>query len=257
MLAALTRTIVFGGCLPAILSSPLASANGFNTTRDTLREWIEVRNLISREANDWRVESAILEDTLTLLDRRLADNKKALEDMEASTSEADEERSALTAELDSLQVEAAVIEQALRVQEGALREILPRLPDPLLRTLAPLVRRIPEDPENTNLSLSERVQNIVGILSQTDRFNRSLTRTSEVRPMADGRNVEVRTLYWGLGGAFFVDTAGNFGGTGSPGPTGWTWTEIDGSASAIQTLFNVQEGTAEIQFVTLPSRISE
>ncbi|CAA7072348.1 DUF3450 family protein, partial [Lentimonas sp. CC11] len=102
----------------------------------------------------------------------------------------------------------------------------------------------------------ERVQNIVGILSQADKFNTTITQTSESRELDSGKVVEVRTLYWGLAMAYYVDAAGEYAGIGFPGKDGWEWPQIDGAGPQIKKLLDVYEGSEEIQFVEVPARIN-
>jgi hypothetical protein len=158
-----------------------------------------------------------------------------LEELENSTTEADEDRAELT----------------------ALKEaIVTTLPTPLVNRIKPLIRRLPDDPANTKLSLGERVQNIVGILSQADKFNTTITQTSESRELDSGTVVEVRTLYWGLAMAYYVDAAGEYAGIGFLGKDGWEWPQIDGAGPQIKKRLDAYEGSEEIQFVEVPARIN-
>ena len=65
----------------------------------------------------------------------------------------------------------------------------------------------------------------------------------------------MRTLYWGLAGAFYVDSAGEYAGVGFPAEKGWEWPQIDGAGLEIKRLLDVYEGSEEIQFVDVPARI--
>ena len=72
-----------------------------------------------------------------------------------------------------------------------VKAILATLPEPLVEKIKPLIRRLPNDPNNTKLSLGERVQNVVGILSQADKFNSTITLSNESREIAEGKVVQV------------------------------------------------------------------
>ena len=74
--------------------------------------------------------------------------------------------------------------------ESQLKAIIPSLPAPLIEKIKPLIRRLPDDPQDTELSLGQRVQNIVGILSQTDKFNTTITISSEAREFEEGKAVQ-------------------------------------------------------------------
>ena len=136
-----------------------------------------------------------------------------------------------------------------------MKAVVKTLPEPLVDTIKPLIRRLPEDPADTSLSLGERVQNIVGILSQTDKFNTTLTETSESREIDGGKVVEVRTLYIGLAAAYYVDQSGEYAGVGFPTAEGWEWPRLEGSGEEIKRLIDVYEGSGDIEFVNIPASI--
>jgi predicted nucleic acid-binding Zn-ribbon protein len=242
------------GCALAPFS--LSAQNKVTETRDVLDKWVETRQIISKEKSDWKIEQSILGDTITLLNNELERLATSLKELEASATAADEDRSQLTAEKETLSAAAAVVEANIGELETQLKRIIKSLPAPLVDKIKPLVRRLPDDSANTKLTLGERVQNIVGILSQADKFNTTLTETSESREINGGKTVEVRTLYWGLAMAYYVDASGEYAGIGYPGVNGWEWPQIEGKGPEIKRLIDVYEGAEEIQFVEVPARIN-
>lgn len=241
--------------LAAVTIIPLSAQQNLQSTRDALGEWVETRQLISKEKSDWLTEESILADTKNLLARELERIDAALSTLEQSSTAADEERTSLAASREKLTEATAVVESEISGLEIQLKRMISTLPEPLIERIKPLIRRLPDDPEATKLSMGERVQNIVGILSQADKFNTTLTATSESREIESGKVVEVRTLYWGLAMAYYVDASGAYAGIGYPGPDGWEWPRIEGAGSAIRKLVDVYEGGESIQFVEVPARI--
>lgn len=258
----LSKALAWGGILAPL--APLAFCSLFNLsaqnniteTRDVLDRWVETRQLISEEKSDWKVEQSILGDTVQLLSSELERLEKALVDLEASATAADEDRTQLAAEKETLSAAADVVISNIGTLETQLKSIIHTLPEPLINKIKPLIRRLPDDPTQTKLSLGERVQNIVGILSQADKFNTTLTQTSESREMTSGKIVEVRTLYWGLAIAYYVDASGEYAGIGFPGAEGWEWPQIAGAGVQIRQLIDIYEGSGDIQFVEVPARIN-
>jgi predicted nucleic acid-binding Zn-ribbon protein len=242
------------GCALAPFS--LSAQNKVTETRDVLDQWVETRQIISKEKSDWKIEQSILGDTVTLLKGQLERLEKSLEELEASATAADEDRSALASEKEELSAAANVVESKIGELETQLKSIIKALPEPLVNKIKPLVRRLPDNPSETKLSLGERVQNIVGILSQADKFNATLTETSESREIEGGKVIEVRTLYWGLAMAYYVDATGEYAGIGHPGPDGWVWPQIQDAGAQIKRLLDVYEGSEDIQFVEVPARIN-
>ncbi|TVP80365.1 MAG: DUF3450 family protein [Puniceicoccaceae bacterium] len=242
-------------CVGAALPFALPAQTNISETRDVLDKWVETRQIISKERASWRTEKSILGDTVVLLTNQVERLEQSITEMESTATAADEDRTQLTQEQATLLEATAVIEQSIAALETQLKGILPFFPEPLLERIRPLIRRLPDDPGQTNLAIGERLQNVVGILSQTDRFNTTLTQTSESREIEPGKTVEVRTLYWGLAMAYYVDASGQYAGIGMPGPDGWEWPQIEGIGPDIRRLLDVYEGTGDIQFVELPARI--
>ena len=237
-------------------SLALNAQDPLQDTRNVLDQWVETRQITSKERSDWQVEKTILQDTQSLLTNELTRLEETLATLQSSATAADEERSTLAADKEELAAAAQVVETTIGELETQMRTIIKTLPEPLVNKIKPLIRRLPEDSSNTTLSLGERVQNIVGILSQADKFNTTVTQTSESREIIEGKVVEVRTLYWGLAIAYFVDSSGEYAGIGFPGQDGWEWPQIEGSGPSIQQLLGVYEGNEDIQFVEVPARIN-
>ena len=241
------------GCSLVIVS--LNAQNQVAETREVLDQWVETRQIISEEKASWKVEESILGVTVQLLSRELPRRREARTVLESSATAADEERSTLADEKEKLTAASAVVEANIGALESQLKRALKKLPEPLIEKIKPLIRRLPEDPTDTDLSLGERVQNIVGILSQADKFNTTITQTNESRKIEGGKTVEVRTLYWGLAMAYYVDASGQYAGIGVPGPDGWEWPRVDAAGAEIKQLIDVYEGSEDISFVSVPAYI--
>ena len=239
----------------SLLSFSLSAQDRVQDTRAVLDRWVTTKQLISREQNDWRLEQSILEDTRTLLNGQLQDLNKVLAEMTATASAADQERSQLTADKAKLKSASAAVANNIGSLESQIKALIPSLPAPLIEKIKPLIRRLPDAPDNTQLSMAERVQNIIGILSQADQFNSTITLSTESREIVEGKFIQVTTLYWGLATAYFVDTSGEYAGIGQPSDTGWVWNEVPGSGQAITQFLNIYESSEDIQFVELPASI--
>lgn len=225
-----------------------------NDTRSTIDQWVETRQIISKESSQWEIEKGLLEKTHALLTSEVARLDSELKDLKESASASDEERSSLAAKKESLKAASKVVSSSIGSLETSLKSIIPSLPAPLIEKIRPLIRRLPDDPQKTDLSLGQRVQNIVGILSQTDKFNTTITATSEAREFEEGKIVQVTTLYMGLASAYYVDDSGKYAGVGIPTNDGWEWPVIDGVGPQIKQLVEIYEGTGEIQFIQVPAQ---
>ena len=129
-----------------------------------------------------------------------------------------------------------------------------RFPVPLRETVSPLYNRLPKPGASTRQSLSERLQTVVGILSQADKFNSVITDQSENRELPSG-SVIVQTIYFGLGGAIYADPAGETAGILVPTPAGWECRETPEHTDAILAALDVYASLSEAAFVELPVSI--
>jgi hypothetical protein len=126
----------------------------------------------------------------------------------------------------------------------------------LQKKLELLLVQIPDDPENTRLPLGQRLMNVLGVLAQAEKFNGTATFLGETRAVNGEQKVQVRTLYWGLGQAIYVDARGETAGIGRPGPDGWEFSNEAGLADDAKLLLDIYEGNVDvIEFVKLPVEI--
>ena len=102
---------------------------------------------------------------------------------------------------------------------------------------------------------TERAQVIVGILNELDKFNNAVTIFSEKRNNGKGEEVAVETVYVGLGAAYFVNDAGDFAGSGTPGADGWEWTARSELASPVREVIRIYRNEQPARFISLPAVI--
>jgi hypothetical protein len=125
----------------------------------------------------------------------------------------------------------------------------------LRQRVAPLSERLPDDSDRTEASLSQRFQNVIGILNEVNKFNRDITVTSELRTLSDGTVAEVQALYLGLGQAYYVTVDGSAAGVGRPGPEGWDWSSADEFAESISRAIAILRNEEVPAYVPVPVQI--
>lgn len=250
---ALAACVVAAGRMAPQQDSP---GETIQSTRSALERWVESRRIISKEKRDWELGREILNERIALVEREIAALRERISEAEGSITEADEKRAALVEENESLRQAATSLEEIVERLEDRTRELLVRLPDPIEERVLPLTQRLPVvDAEETKQSLSERFQNIVGILNEINRFNREITVTSEVRTLPDGTAAEVTALYVGIGQAFYVGANGKVAGIGRPSSNGWVWTPADDAAPQIAETIAILQNEQVASFVKLPFEI--
>ena len=232
-----------------------AADNSLADARTRLEKGVETRQLISKTRSDWQSDKELMEQTVALYERELNAIDEQMSTVSTNNTQVDKERR----EAEALQ--KASSDALNRAKEFAttletrIKKLVPQLPVPLQEILKKDLARLPADPANTRMLAAERVQTIVGILNETDKFNNALNVFSERRKNAKGEEVAVQTIYVGLGAAYFVNDSGDFAGMGAPGANGWEWTLKPELGPTVKEALKMYRNERTAQFVTLPVSI--
>ena len=233
------------------------SAEEIAITQKKIDKWIETRQIISEERANWLGEKAMLETSQGILSDELTTLNRAVELLSETSTMADVERENLQAEREEIERSNEMLAVKVRTLEIAVQELSTRFPTPLLVKIKPLLQNIPEDVSRTKKALGQRLLTVLGVLSQAEKFNGTLTLQTNARDVSGtGVQERVTTLYWGLAFAVYVDDAGKFAGMGLPGPKGWEWSTHNESASDVRRFIATYSGeTDQLDFVNIPVEI--
>jgi hypothetical protein len=235
--------------LPVFTAS--ASMSSLETARSAVKEWAGVEKTISFEAAEWVQKEQLLKDLIEVETQRIDRLAAERDESEAGMGAADEERQVLLEREKSALEMAAKVEEFLIEIETYLHELRVRLPEPLSKGLASAFQRLPEGGDDMGLSLGERMRTVISVMGRIRKFDVGLHVDESIRELPDGGEVSVRTLYVGLGQAYYL--APNDAGYGTPGPTGWVWESAPEFEDAIREALQVLDGDApEPVFVDLP-----
>jgi len=226
-----------------------------DSTRMALAKWVDVRRLISKEKRDLALAKEMLTERIELLHREIESLQIKIGQAEESIAEADEKRMGMLAENEKLKQGGAVLAERATALEASIKQLLVRLPDPIRERVKPLSQQLPEDSGATELSVSERFQNILGILNEVNRFNGEITVTSEVRLLSDGTSVEVTALYVGISQGYYVGANDSVAGTGVAGSDRWMWSPANEAAAQIAKVIAIARNEQVASFVRLPIEI--
>lgn len=224
----------------------------YEETKSTVTQWAEAENLISKELNDWKEEKAILEDLARMLEAETENISGKIEKAKESATEADKRREEVVGRKENLEEASAVVRENLENLEDGIRELLPYLPSNYVDSIKPLIRQIPEGGKPTQLSLSVRLRNVVGILSQANKFDNVISLETETRDFEGSQSKQVKTLYYGFSIAYYSDTTGEKAGYGVPSEKGWQWKETPEYGEAILGMISMYEKGKQAEFITLP-----
>jgi hypothetical protein len=244
-------------CAPLFIVG-YASASVPAETRNILQEWVTVKALVSEEREDWAVEKALVTDTIDLLGVEKEMLSEQIKMREEAAKASDDQRTELSLRKEVLEAEASTLGGTLTTYEAALADWISQLPQLLQDELAPLIRRLPVEGEsNRNVGIGRRLQAVVGILSQVDKFNSSVTYRKELRgDEGTGSQRETDTLYFGLAYAVYSDADGSSAGYGTPGAEGWVWKSTPEASDDIRELIAVYKNEIPAKYISIPISIN-
>ncbi|MFT7463601.1 MAG: hypothetical protein ACI9EF_001946 [Pseudohongiellaceae bacterium] len=222
------------------------------SARGALEQWVQTRQVLSKERSDWAFGRELLEERVELVRREVESLRERVTEARENLAAAELKKEELLKEQARLQLASKELVATAGVLESRTLQLIERLPEPIEKRVEPLSQRLPDPETETTLSLSERFQNVVGILNAVNKFNRDMTLTSEVRTLADGTSAEVATLYAGLGQAWYCSGNGLAAGVGSSTAEGWVWRPATEAAAAIQRAIAILENEVVAEFVQLP-----
>jgi hypothetical protein len=229
-------------------------AEKLETTKNLLSKWVETRKLISEEKNKWKLEREMFGDRIDLVRTERDALRKKIHKTQSLITGADKKRLDLVKENDALKNASATLGNKIGVLEQKIRKVLPTLPPPVQDRIKPLSQRIPRK-EKTQLTLSERYQNVIGIVNELNKIANEITVVSEVRQLPNGSTAEVQTLYIGYAQAYYATNNGKIAGVGHPTPKGWVWESNNSIAQAVLDSISVLKNEKVAEFIPLPIHV--
>ena len=238
-------------------SADLSLTNSVDTTRTVIEQWVETQRLISKDKHDWALDQESLNSRIEMIRSEIADMQEKIAKGRHDVNEADESQAALFEENEQLKKgskELGKIITRLEIKTLALNKKLPETIRDSDR-VKPLRQRIPEDPNESRLSLSQRFMNVIGILNELNKFDHEITVTSEVQKLNDGSSIEVSAMYIGLGQSYYVNANRTIAGIGRPSANGWSWESADETAGKIKDAISILKNEKAATFIPLPVKV--
>ena len=235
----------------AVFGVVCAQADELELKKETLSKWVETRKLISEEKEKWELEREVLGDRIDLVRNERDSLSTKIHKTQSLITNADKKRENLVKEKDALKNASATLVNRIFTLEREVVALLPTLPDPVQERIKPLSQRIPKMAES-DLSLSERYQNIVGIINDLNKGAGEITVTSEVKKLSDGSTAEVQTLYIGYAAGYSCNNNGDVAFVGKPTPKGWIWEQNNSIAQKVADSISVLKNEKVASFIEMP-----
>jgi hypothetical protein len=225
------------------------------TAQTIIEKWVEARRLITQEQQDWRLGRELLQDRIEVVKREVASLREKTARATSDMGDADKKLAELQQQREELKTGTAGLAGQIPQIERRLQALLVSLPAPVQERVRPLSQSIPRDAADTKLSMSERFQNLVGILNEVNKVSREIAVASEVRDLPDGTRAEVTVMYLGVAQAVYGNLSGGLAGIGVPGTNGWTWTPSNQLAQAVADAVAVYRNERPAGYTLLPLAI--
>lgn len=253
-------------CLLAVLPAPAetpaaqATRDYLALSRDLLSKYYETQKLLAKEESDWKTGREILDSRLSLLQAQLKELTEKTAEQQKTITVNDTEREKLDAQNRELLASQDMQVEAIRKLEERVHRLWPLLPGALQEKIRGQYERLPKagmKVSDIQAAAGERFVNVLIVINEVNKFHSDVAVLNERRRLADGRELEVRVIYFGLAAAYFAgsgDTA-QVGGMLVPGPQGWLAVEDPQIAPLVDRVIAMQKGDQVAGFVSLPVKI--
>lgn len=244
------------GVLLSFSCPGVLSASPLEETVSVLEQWVETERQISAVKSEWEANKASMENLIAIYNSEIITLDEVIEAAERDTSAAEIRRTELMQQDEAVKAIEAQATQALVAAERQLKALEPLLPLPLQEELRPLFNSLPKDPETSKLAIGQRIQPVVAILTQVQKFNQVVTVVESFREFEQGRTIQTETIYFGLGAAYYVDQADEHAGQGQLGPNGWEWKDDNTLIPVVRDFIKIYRGMQQASYVNLPVSVN-
>ncbi len=241
-------------------SATSADKDYLQLARELLNKYYETEKLLGQEQADWRLGKELLQSRVDLMEAQLKELATKTADENSKITESDTERVKLDTENQELAKTQTMQLDAIEKLEARVRKLWPLLPEILQTKVRGQYERMPAaDMSRADIkaSIGERFLAVLAVLNETTKFHSDVTVVNERRKLASGQELEVETLYFGLGIGYFAgaDPANPVAGMLVPSETGWEVVEIPQAAAQVADAIAMYKSAKLAEFVPLPVKI--
>lgn len=228
--------------------------------KDSIREWIETNREIQKEENRWDQEREVLEDYREGLRVEIEDLREQIAKAKEARGAADQKSTEAVEKYEDLKGATELLDDRVGLLEEAMVSRLPLMPPPLLED--PKIGQMISDlkatvsrAEDSKPPTNTRLNTVLNLLAAAEQFQSNVRLDRDTRTVADGRELGLDVVYFGLAVAYGCDDEGKVGFVGHPGPEGWTFEQTDEIAPQVRQLVDVLNGDTGAQFTPLPIQL--
>jgi len=245
-----------GMTIMVLFATRLMAQEGIGQAKETLDKWYETQRILSKEETDWRVGREIMQDRVDLTKRESESVREKITKTQQEIAESEKKIAELKQVNETLKKGLAPLQHDIRTLELRVLSLVSRTSETVRQRVAPLTQRIPTTPTTSKLSISERYQNVIGVLNELNKVAREISIASEVRALKDGKQAEVTVFYIGLSQAYYVNEKSRIAGVGHLDEGGvWRWDEENQLVDAVAQVLGIYKGEKPAAYVPLAIKI--
>ncbi|WP_309007973.1 DUF3450 family protein [Pelagicoccus sp. SDUM812005] len=231
------------------------SADVVKDTQNVLSEWISLEKQISEEKFAWVEQKEVIENSIEFMETEIASLKDIIKTAEETASAGEKKRAELDEKKENLDEATKVMTAAVETYESQIKEQALTWPDAFRKSIATFLKRIPSEEQKETTPITIRLQNVVAIMSQFEKFQSVVTKDTGIQDVG-GESREVTTLYFGFAYAYFVDGTGEYAGYGHPSTgEGWDWKPEPAIAEKVSQLVAIYDRSVDASFLGMPAKI--
>lgn len=234
----------------------------------TIEQWMETMERTQELERRWMNDEDVLKDTISGLKGMIEQSEADIAEVEKRLDSADLEAKEKLEQQKDYNQAREVMRAGLGPVEAEVAKVVPLFPDFYLNgeegssklkaaVEALQEHRTAEPDEKEKLGLNARLQPLVQILTEAERFH------SKIFAVAHGLEVggvekQMNVLYFGLSKAYAVDDAGTVALRGTSTLEGWKFEALSGEeiAQKVKRLYQAADGSGESEMVKLPLQIN-
>lgn len=244
---------------PAILPAQEQKISPTEELRVTVNEWVQAMRQIQQEENDWTRDQEVLTNYREGLEKEIADLNERIADAKTRKAGADAESLKQTEERDRYAAANDELAKLVRSLEENMAAKLPLIPAPLRaepkvsQSIEDLERDLKLTGEELKDGVSKRLQNLINLTSEIEKFQQAVVLRKELHTVDKGREINMEVIYFGLSTAYAVNEDGSVALVGKPdAKDGWKFVERKDFAGAIRDLIDSTNGDRDPSFISLP-----
>ncbi len=239
----------------SILFTYSVSADDVKDTQNVLSEWISLEKQVSEEKVAWVEQKEVIENSIEFMETEIASLKDIIKTAEETASAGEKKRAELDEKKEDLDEATEVMTAAVENYESQIKELALTWPSAFLKSVDTFIKRLPTEEQKETTPITIRLQNVVAIMSQFDKFQSVVTKDTGIQEVG-GESREVTTLYFGFAYAYFIDGTGEYAGYGYPATgEGWDWKPDPAIAEKVSQLVAIYDRTIDASFLGMPAKI--